>query len=245
MRPTILRTNATAVYRFLSLLRARLADGEELTGRTILDCGAGGRIPPVSVFAEQGMRTFGIDISVAHLEAARAFVEETGLDIDLREADMRELPFPDATFDYVYEHFSMCHLSKADTATAIGEMRRVLRPDGMAFLGVISAESWPPSAYGEERAPGERWIVEGGEERRHTMFTDEESANLVAGWDIVAKERMAFHHGGDEISAEAWDELRAESTVPFTAEAWAREYARRSDYVRYVHAYYFLEKPGD
>ena len=245
MRPTILRTNATAVYRFLSLLRARLADGEELAGKTILDCGAGGRIPPVAVFAEQGMKAFGIDVSETQLEAARAFVEETGLEIDLRDADMRAIPFPDNTFDYVYEHFSMCHLSKADTATAIGEMRRVLKPGGTAFLGVISTESWPPSDYGEERTPGERWMIEGGEERRHTMFTDEERARLVVGWNVVAKERMAFHRGGDQISKEAWRDLRAEAPVPFTADAWAREYARRSDYLRYVHAYYFLEKPGD
>jgi ubiquinone/menaquinone biosynthesis C-methylase UbiE len=32
----------------------------------------------------------------------------------------------------------MCHLSKADTARAVSEMHRVLKPGGLGFLGVIS-----------------------------------------------------------------------------------------------------------
>jgi len=242
MNPTILRTNATAVYRFLSIIHSRLPEGESLRGRRILDCGAGGRVPPLVIFAEQGMDCVGIDISAEALSVARAFSERAGHTIDLKSADMRELPFPDASFDYVYEHFSMCHLSKADTATAIGEMRRVLKPGGISFFGVISSQSWPLSEYGEEHEPGEFWMIEGSGMARHSLFTDEEAARLLEGWDVVLKERIAFHRGGEELSEDAWEGLREEWPVPFTASDWKAEYGRRTDFFRYVHAYFVVRK---
>lgn len=48
--------------------------------------------------------------------------------------------YDNATFDYVYEHFSLCHLDPAGTAQALSEMRRVLKPSGLAFFGVMSTE---------------------------------------------------------------------------------------------------------
>ena len=244
LKPTILRTNATGVYRFLSLIRGRLAEGETLDGRRILDCGAGGRVPPLSVFAEQGMGCVGIDISERRVEAACAYAAAHELPIEFRVADMREVPFPDASFDYVFEHYSMCHLSKADTARAVEEMRRVLKPGGTAFFGVISSESWPLSTYGDEREPGEFWMVEEGEEARHSVFTDEECEHLVSGWEVLSKERAVLHHGGKELTEEAWRGLYEEAPQDVSGEVWQALYPRRCDFFRYVHAYYLLRKPS-
>ena len=243
--PTVLRMNATPVYRFLSLIVSRLDDGETVRGQSILDCGCGGAVPPLAIFAEQGMEAVGVDISERQLESAAGFVDRTGLDVRLQRADMRDLPFPDAAFDYVYEHYSMCHLSRADTAQAVSEMRRVLKPEGLAFLGVISTESWPPSSYGEERAPGERWMVEDGDEVRHSLFSDAQADRLVSDWHVLLKEKDVLHVGGEELSETDWAALRAEAVVPRSAEEWAAEYERRTDYVRYVHSYYALKKPAE
>ena len=68
----------------------------------------------------------------------------------LREGDMRQLSFEEGAFDYVYEHYSMCHLSKQDTSLAVSEMYRVLKQGGLCFLGVISADTWPKSLFGQE-----------------------------------------------------------------------------------------------
>ena len=245
MKRTILRTNATAVYRFLSLMSAQLEEGETLDGKRILDCGAGGPVPPLALFAEQEMACFGIDTSERQLEHARAFVERTGLAIDLRHADMRGLPFADAAFDYVYEHYSMCHLNAADTAQAIGEMRRVLKPGGLAFFGVISDESWPLSVYGVERNPGEYWMIEGGEERRHCLFSDEASDALVAHWELLAKEKAVLHVGGKDVSMDQWAALHEEARTSCSLEEWMSGYDRRMNEYRYVHTYYTLVKPTD
>lgn len=242
MNPTILRTNATAVYRFLSILHASLDDGDSFAGKKILDCGAGGPIPPLAIFAEQGLDAFGIDISESQVAKALEFADQTDLPIHLQQGDMRHLPFEDDTFDYVYEHYSMCHLSKADTVTAIAEMKRVLKPGGIAFLGVVSQDCWPLSSYGEERSPGERWMIEGGEETCHALFTDEESDRLLAAWDIAFKEKVISFVGGTSITEEEWKALYPEAPTPCSREEWAARYSKRTNLCKYVHAYYYLEK---
>jgi SAM-dependent methyltransferase len=226
-------------------MKRYLDEGETLAGRRILDCGAGGPIPPLAIFAEQEMDCVGIDISERQLERAHAFVERTGLAIALQLADMRSLPFVDVSFDYVYEHYSMCHLNVADTARAVGEMRRVLKPGGLAFLGVISDECWPLSAYGEERSPGEFWMIEDGDETLHCLFSDEASDALVADWEILAKEKAVLHVGGDDVSKEDWAALHTEAPEVCSLDEWMARYERRINDYRYVHTYYVLVKPTE
>ena len=102
---------------------------------------------------------------------------------------MREIPFDDETFDYVYEHYAMCHLSKKETARAIHEMHRVLKKEGLCFLGVISIDSHPKAGFGEEKAPGEFWGQESGGDTLHSLFTDEEIEGLLSGWEVLSKEK--------------------------------------------------------
>jgi len=243
MNPVILRTNATAVYRFLCILNSSLDEGETLQRKKILDCGAGGPIPPLALFAEQGMDAVGIDICEEQLAKASAFAQQMNLSIRLRSGDMRQIPYEDATFDYVYEHYSMCHLSKADTAAAIEEMRRVLQPGGIAFLGVISQDCWPLLSFGEERASGERCVIEEGEERCHTLFTDAESDDLVSSWDVASKEKSISYVGGEGLSKDEWKALYSESPTNCSLKAWMARYSERFNICRYVHVYYYLKKP--
>jgi ubiquinone/menaquinone biosynthesis C-methylase UbiE len=176
------------------------------------------------------------------LERARQFCMEQDLDVHLRLGDMRQLPFEDDTFDYVYEHYSMCHLSKGDTAQAAGEMIRVLKPGGLCFLGVISTDSWPLSFLGQEREPGEYWSDEGGEETLHSAFTDQEADALVSVCEIVSKEKHVRYLSGlaEDLSLEAWMDLRQEADPIPSEEAWQARYAQRANAYRYAHLYYCL-----
>jgi ubiquinone/menaquinone biosynthesis C-methylase UbiE len=211
-------------------------------GKRILDCGAGGPVPPLSVFAAQGLETWGIDISDAQLEKARAFGEAKSLDLRLHRGDMRRLPFREESFDVVYEHYAMCHLSKKDTAQAIREMYRVLRPRGRCFLGLISAETWPP--LGCEREPGEFWVKEGKEATRHSVFTDPEAERLMTGWRIIRKERSITWLASrmKPMTRQDWLELYQEIRPKATEDAWLAKYNRRLTEARYVHTFYMLRK---
>ncbi len=180
MADLILHPNATPVYSFLSMLQAQ-PPAEAPHPLKVLDCG-GGPLPPLTLFRQHGYEAWGVDCSAEQLERARQFCVQHQVEVNLRLGDMRALPFEDESFDALYEHFSMCHLSKADTAAALSEMRRVLKPRGLAFVGVISTGTWPQSLFGEERAPGEFYGEEGGLQNvLHSMFTDEEAQRLVQG----------------------------------------------------------------
>ena len=133
MENVILRTNAIPVYGFLSFINARHPQGETSQRSKILDCGAGGPVPPLALFHQHGFEAWGIDASDEQLDQARQFCEQQGLELHLRTGDMRRIPFEDGTFDYVYEHYSVCHLSKQDTVLAVSEMYRVLKRPGLCF----------------------------------------------------------------------------------------------------------------
>ncbi len=154
MKNVILRPNGIPVYSFLSLINARQAEDDGLQ-KKILDCGAGGPVPPLALFHQHGFEGWGIDTSKEQLERARQFCQGQGIELYLREGDMRWIPFEEGAFDYIYEHYSMCHLSKQDTDLAVSEMYRVLKRGGVCFLGVISADTWPKSLFGQEEQPGE------------------------------------------------------------------------------------------
>ena len=81
-----------------------------------------------------------VDISRGMLEKAEARARTQGLFVDANGksaatfavADAERLPFPDASFDCVVDTFSLCVF--ADPEAALREVRRVLKPDGVALL---------------------------------------------------------------------------------------------------------------
>ena len=244
MSNIILRSNAVPVYGFLSMIAANGLPAEGEPHLRVLDCGAGGPVPPVSLFAQQGFEAYGIDISLEQLEMARQFCKANGIVVDLRSGDMRALPFEDENFDYVFEQYAMCHLSKEDTIKAVSEMQRVLKPGGMAFLGVISMDCWPKSFFGEEKIPGEFWMMEDGEVARHSMFTDAEADALVSGWKIESRQKHVryLREAAQETTLTEWMDLLHEQTDRCTQDDWRARYEYRTNAFQYVHLYYTLEK---
>ena len=245
MKDVVLRTNAIPVYGFLSAIVARQSREGASPGGKVLDCGAGGPVPPLALFHQHGFEAWGIDTSEEQLDRARQFCQEQGIELHLRSGDMRRIPFEDETFDYVYEHYSMCHLSKQDTAQAVSEMVRVLRPGGLCLLGVISLDCWPKSFFGEEREPGEYWMEEGGHGlTRHSMFTDAEADELVSAFDILSKEKHATYlrETAGETSLEGWMELYQEGDG-YSPEEWRARYGDRRNAFQYAHLFYILRKP--
>ena len=84
--------------------------------------------------AHRGARAFGIDISEPIVMQARAaFTPESG-PLRAAAADVRALPFRDASFDAVYSMGTIEHFQ--ETEQAVKEIARVLKPGGRAIIGV-------------------------------------------------------------------------------------------------------------
>lgn len=54
--------------------------------------------------------------------------------LDLREADCRDLPFEDNTFDVLYNGYMLDLIPLADLAPVVAEFHRVLKPGGRLIL---------------------------------------------------------------------------------------------------------------
>ncbi|MEN6369683.1 MAG: class I SAM-dependent methyltransferase [Thermotogota bacterium] len=248
MSPVILRPGAAPVYRFLTMIASRLGEGDTLEGKSILECGAGGHVPPLALFAQHGLEVHGVDIDDEQLARARRFCRENGIAASFRKADMRSLPYGDASFDYVYEHFSICHLDPEDTARALSEMRRVLKPGGLAFFGFLSKDTWPLSSYGDERSPNVYCMTtEDGDELCHTMLADPEADGLAKDWEILRKDKIARidRERAEEVTRDEWRSLHAEARVPCSEAAWMTQYPERQNRFTDVYAYYCVRKPAE
>src|SRR5262249_52039869 len=64
----------------------------------------------------------------------------------LSRASITNLPFPDSCFDLVTSFDVLGHLSESADELALREMRRVLKPEGIAFVRVAAYE-WMKSSH--------------------------------------------------------------------------------------------------
>lgn len=175
-------TAPASVYRFF-----RTCSTSPLE-KKVLDCGAGGICPPLSIFHDFGYEVHGIDISDKQLELVRGYEEKTGSKLNIIKGDMRNLPFDDEEFSFVYSFNSIFHMSKEDTAAAVKEMERVLKKDGLCFINFLS-KCDEGFGEGEEAGDGEYLQEEFGEQVIHSYYEDDEADKYFSNFELRVKEK--------------------------------------------------------
>jgi SAM-dependent methyltransferase len=97
----------------------------------IVELAAGtGRIS-IPVVQRTGRHVIGIDLSPAMLERARERARDAGVEIDLREGDMRDLDLEDATDLVICPYRALLHLPTwSDRRRVFERVARALRPGG-------------------------------------------------------------------------------------------------------------------
>lgn len=118
---------------------AELVDFERWAGTDVLEAGCGIGTDGIR-FVRVGARYTGIDFSPTALALARRRLELEGGSGRFVRGSVARLPFADASFDLVYSNGVIHHLP--DTARAIGEFQRVLRPGGTALVMVYHRNSF-------------------------------------------------------------------------------------------------------
>jgi len=91
-------------------------------------------------FAKAGAIYTGIDLTDVAVDLARRRFDLFQLPGTFRVADAERLDFPDNTFDIVYSHGVLHHTP--DTAAAVREVHRVLRPGGKAVVMLYHRDSY-------------------------------------------------------------------------------------------------------
>lgn len=117
-----------------------------------LDAGIGTGFLTVNLLKESPvpLKITGLDFSRGMLIGLNRWLRQLGLEerVRLHLADMRQMPFPDETFDLVMTSAAMEYLP--DVSEGISECARVLRPGGKllfiatrnSFMGKVIAATW-------------------------------------------------------------------------------------------------------
>ena len=121
-------------------------------GMTVLDAGIGTGFLTINLLKEAPipLTITGVDFSVGMLAGLKRRLASLGLSkcVRLQVGDMRQMPFPEGSFDLVVSSAAIEYLPKVEHG--ISEFGRVLRPGGRlmiiatrnSFMGKVIAATW-------------------------------------------------------------------------------------------------------
>lgn len=158
--------------REFDLLRTLL---DPQPGETLLDVGCGTGYFTRRFAREAGLQVTGIDVDPDMI----AFAREQTPEIEFARADMKHLPFVDASFDHVVAVASLCFV--ADERQAVREMGRVARC--RLALGLLNRSSllylWKRRA---QSYAGARWH---SRSEAHALLADAGCENVSGGSAVL------------------------------------------------------------
>ena len=122
----------------------------DVRDRDVLEIGCGGA-QGARWLVRAGARVTAFDVSLGQLQQARRLDARSGTTVQrLVQADAQSLPFRDASFDLVASAFGGIPFV-ADSAGAMAEAARVLRPGGRLVFSVTHPTRW---AFPDDPGPG-------------------------------------------------------------------------------------------
>jgi tRNA (uracil-5-)-methyltransferase TRM9 len=91
----------------------------------------------------QSFELHGVDFATEMLKLAQKYARKFKFAVNLVAADARQLPYNDGAFDWAIAVATYHHIEeKEDRLLALQELKRVLKPDGEAFITVWNR--WQP-----------------------------------------------------------------------------------------------------
>jgi ubiquinone/menaquinone biosynthesis C-methylase UbiE len=123
-----------ALFRFdINFARTMWVYDNVRRGSSVLDLGCGEGV--LALLKRKDVYLAGLDLSPDLVELARRNGYDTAC-----VAHLTELPFADASFDYVVSLDVFGHVDFADKDAVLTEIKRVLRPDGVTMHGIESLD---------------------------------------------------------------------------------------------------------
>lgn len=168
---------------------SEFADFASWSNAKVLEIGCGVGIDTAR-FARAGAQITALDLTEAGVSLANRLLELEQLPGEAIVANAEELPFPDETFDVAYSWGVLHHTP--NTAKAVAEARRVLKPGGELRMMLYSRRStfalsvWLRQIARERRFMNMQTALGRGLESPGTQaFTPKEAARLVRDFEFV------------------------------------------------------------
>jgi SAM-dependent methyltransferase len=115
-----------------------LVPAQTLRDSKVLEIGCGAGFD-AHMFCRSGSNYFGVDLAPQNAQRTRLHLANYDMRPGVLAGDAEELPFRDASFDFVYSMGVLHHVP--DLPAALREIRRVLRPEGAFWIGVYHKHS--------------------------------------------------------------------------------------------------------
>jgi ubiquinone/menaquinone biosynthesis C-methylase UbiE len=172
-------------FRHWSIFRTEL---EELArrwqkGRLLnLGCAHGPDFLPF----KESFELYGVDFSAEMLKLAEKYAQKFGFTVRLTLADIRRLPYPDESFDWAISVATYHHIKRGEHLAAMGELERVLKPGGEAFITVWNR--WQPRFWFKSKEVKVPWRQKGQTlYRYYYLFSYPELEGLAekAGFKVI------------------------------------------------------------
>jgi ubiquinone/menaquinone biosynthesis C-methylase UbiE len=188
----------------------------DVSGKDVIELGCGTAYFGAWL-ARRGAQVTGVDLTPAQLETARRMSEETGISIDLIEANAEDVPLPDESFDLALSEYGASIW--CDPYKWIPEATRLLRPGGElvflcnSMLCILCSPDDPDGTVGEQlRRPqfGTHRFEWKGEEGVDFHLGHGDMLRLLRDtgldveglWEIQASDAAKDHSYYDFVSAE-------------------------------------------
>jgi SAM-dependent methyltransferase len=166
----------------------------------ILDLGcASGRVLRHFLCHEDGLALWGADINLRHVEWIRRFLEPS-LRV-FQNTTLPSLPLEDNAFSLVYAFSVFTHIDVFELAWLV-ELRRILKPRGVAYLTIHSEQTW--ERMGPTRTIYNDLLAAKDYVHEHTvtpeMFREPmPSDRVVFRWRTALVDNVAVFHSIDYI----------------------------------------------
>jgi SAM-dependent methyltransferase len=175
-------------YKFPWIMQRIEKEARALEGRHLLEVGCGMGFDSVE-FLRRGVRVTATDLTPSAVRLAGRHFDVEGLRPEAVQVEnVLALSFPDATFDAVWAN-GVLHAT-GDTAGAIREVHRVLKPGGRAIISHFYRKpSWMYTLYRAGREP-----IEAHDEDPpvNEFYRDEEILAMFDGFAV--EEAVREHH---------------------------------------------------